>query len=150
MSAGILVDTNVLVYSFDADEHRKRQRASAVIEAVVDAGRGVVTPQVLAEFFVTVRRRFPTVLDLETTAAQVLRYAAMFEIHDTTLAVVQEALRGVLRYQLSYYDAQIWAVARLNRIPVVLSEDFSDGQEIEGVRFVNPFADGFDPQTMLG
>jgi predicted nucleic acid-binding protein len=56
----------------------------------------------------------------------------------------------VIRYQLSYYDAQIWAVARLNRIPLVLSEDFSDGSVIEGVRFANPFADGFDPHAMLG
>jgi predicted nucleic acid-binding protein len=53
---------------------------------------------------------------------------------------VLEALRGVVRYRLSYYDAQIWAVARLNHVPVVLSEDFSAWSEIEGVRFENPFA----------
>jgi len=150
MSVETLVDTNVLVYSFDANDESKRSSAEAVLNDLIGSGRGAVTAQVLAEFFVTVRRRFPAVLDLDTATAQVRRYAAMFTVYDTTIAVVEEALRGVVRYGFSYYDAQIWAVARLNRIPVVLSEDFCDGSTIEGVRFVNPFADGFDPHALLG
>ena len=43
-------------------------------------------------------------------------------------------------HQLSYWDAQIWAAARLNQVPVVFSEDFRAGVSLEGVRFVNPFA----------
>lgn len=150
MSARILLDTNVLVYSFDADAGSKRFRAAHILEILTERGDAAITSQVLGEFFVTARRRFPGVLDLETAAEQVRRFAEMFKVHDTSFAVVSEALRGVLRYKFSYYDAQIWACARLNHIPVVLSEDFSDGSEIEGVRFVNPFADGFDPQTGLG
>ena len=56
--------------------------------------------------------------------------------------VVLEALRGVRDYQLSYYDAQIWATARLNRVPVVFSEDFHHGV-LEGVHIVNPLALNF-------
>ena len=52
-------------------------------------------------------------------------------------------MRGVLRYRLSYWDSLIWAAANMNDIPCVLSEDFSDGRRIEGVVFLNPFADGF-------
>jgi len=55
-----------------------------------------------------------------------------------------EAGRGVRDYKLAYYDAQIWATAKLNQVPVVFSEDFNDGQVLEGVRFVNPFAMGFN------
>ena len=47
------------------------------------------------------------------------------------------------RTQFSLWDAQIWAVARLNHISVVLTEDFNPGAVIEGVRFVDPFADDF-------
>ena len=47
------------------------------------------------------------------------------------------------------YDAQIWAVAKLNQAPVVFSEDFSDGQVIEGVRFVNPFARDFQVEEWV-
>jgi predicted nucleic acid-binding protein len=51
--------------------------------------------------------------------------------------------RGVRDYSMAYYDAQIWATARLNQVPVVFSEDFQDGQVLEGVLFANPFAADF-------
>ena len=54
-----------------------------------------------------------------------------------------QAVRGVRDHRFSYYDAQIWATALLNQIQVVFSEDFNPSR-IEGVRFVNPFADEFD------
>jgi len=47
-------------------------------------------------------------------------------------------------HQLAYYDAQVWATAHLNQIPVIFSGDFQDGQVLEGVRFSNPFSDNFD------
>lgn len=142
MSVAVLVDTNVLVYLFDHDEPEKRTRAAHVIAQLTAAGTGAVTAQVLGEFFTVVRRRFPVELGLDAAIAQVGRYADQFAVFDTTAAVVLEALRGVARYQFSYYDAQIWACARVNRIPLVLSEDFADGVVIEGVRFTNPFAEG--------
>jgi predicted nucleic acid-binding protein len=55
-----------------------------------------------------------------------------------------EAARGVRDYLLAYYDAQIWAIARLNQIPIIFSEDFQDGQLLEGVRFINPFTSKFN------
>jgi predicted nucleic acid-binding protein len=45
----------------------------------------------------------------------------------------------MLTYQFSYWDAQIWAAARLNQVPVVLTEDLPGQQYIEGVRYKNPF-----------
>ena len=63
--------------------------------------------------------------------------------------VVLEAGRGVRDHHLSYYDAQIWAAARLNQVPLVFSEDFQDGRVLEGVRFVNPFTPGFVLESWL-
>lgn len=57
--------------------------------------------------------------------------------------IILEAARGVRAHRFSYWDAQIWATAKLNQIPVVLSEDFSDGQSTEGIRFTNPFSPKF-------
>jgi predicted nucleic acid-binding protein len=62
---------------------------------------------------------------------------------DLTGMVALEAIRGVRDYQFNFWDAQVWATARLNQIPVVFSEDFNAGTLIEGVRFVNPFAENF-------
>ena len=62
--------------------------------------------------------------------------------------MVLEAVRGVRDHRFSFYDAQIWAVARLNSIPVILSEDFNTGASIEGVLFVNPLDLSFDLATL--
>jgi predicted nucleic acid-binding protein len=64
--------------------------------------------------------------------------------------VVLEALRGVKQHQFEFWDAQIWAAARLNQTPIVFSEDFNSGSVIEGVRFVNPFAENFQIKEWLG
>ena len=58
-----------------------------------------------------------------------------------TPEVVLEAAQAVFRYRMCFWDAQIWAAAKLHGAAEVLSEDFTDGQTIEGIRFRNPFAD---------
>ena len=81
------------------------------------------------------------------TPAQALIEVELFQkawpVFNLTPLIVIEAARAVRDYQLAYYDAQIWATAHLNGIPIVFSEDFQTGRMLEGVRFVNPFADDF-------
>ena len=79
----------------------------------------------------------------EHTLEQVERFQRIFTVYALTPMIILEALRGVRTYQLSYYDAQLWASARLTQIPVVFSEDFNQGV-LEGVRFVNPFVPEFN------
>ena len=69
--------------------------------------------------------------------------ARVWPVFDLTRLIVLEAGRGVRDHRLSYYDAQLWATARLNQVPTVFSEDFRDGAVVEGIRFVNPFSSGF-------
>ncbi|MDI6638436.1 MAG: PIN domain-containing protein, partial [Bacillota bacterium] len=68
-----------------------------------------------------------------------------WRVLDVTTFIILEAIRGVRDHQLPFWDAQIWATARLNQVPVVLSEDFASSRTLDGVLFVNPFADGFEP-----
>ncbi len=58
--------------------------------------------------------------------------------------VALEALRGVREHLLSYYDAQIWAVARLGQVGAVLSEGFNPGAVLDGVSLANPLDPAFD------
>jgi predicted nucleic acid-binding protein len=148
MSDLVLLDTNVLVYAEDNSEQAKRDTARQVIERLIAERQAVLTAQVCAEFYSVVTRRFRQSLSDQEVAARIGAFAELMPVLDTSLAVVLEALRGVVRYPMSYYDAQIWAAARLNGIGTVLSEDFQNGQEIEGVRFVDPFATGFDPEAL--
>lgn len=144
-----LIDTNVLVYTLDTGEAEKSQRAQALLRLLQASKAGALCVQVLAEHQSVVSRRFAHVHGPGEAKTATESWARAFPVYDTTLRVVLEALRGAVRYQFPYYDAQIWAVARVNRIPLVLSEDFTDGAVIEGVRFANPFAEGFDPEAAL-
>ena len=145
----VLVDTNVMVYFYDNNTPKKQKRAELVLNRLREAGLGRLSTQNLAEFVNAAMRK----LDPPMTAVRAFNQAALFAatcpIFNLTPQIVLEAARGVRDHKLAYYDAQIWAAARLNQIPVVFSEDFQDGQTLEGVRFANPFLPTFDLEAWL-
>jgi predicted nucleic acid-binding protein len=53
--------------------------------------------------------------------------------------LLRTALRGAAAYQLSWYDAQMWAYAEFYGPPELLSEDFEHGRLYGAVRALNPF-----------
>jgi len=138
----ILIDTNVLVYAYDPSDVAKQQRAQQVIAFVSD-GVGALSVQVLGEFYWTVTRKIQPPLSPERAARSVENYLRSWRVLDLARAVVAEAVRGAVRLRLPYWDALIWATAKLNQVPLVLSEDFADGAFMEGVRFMNPFSSTF-------
>ena len=143
MSDRVLVDTSVLVYAYDRSEHEKQRRALEVLDRLAVSGIGVISTQVLSEFFVAITRKIPAPLSVADAYDRVKNYLQSWTVLDVTGMIVLEAARGVRDHQFNFWDAQIWAAARLNQIPVVFSEDFNVGQVTEGVRFVNPFAEDF-------
>jgi predicted nucleic acid-binding protein len=149
MADRIMVDTNVLLYAYDRGEPSKQPQALAVLNHLAVDGLGVLTSQVLAEFFVNATRRLKPPLTTEEAYGCIQNYLLSWEILDITGPIVLEAVRGVRTYQMAYWDAQIWASAKMNQIPVVFSEDFGDGVIIEGVSFVNPLSAGFNLETWL-
>jgi predicted nucleic acid-binding protein len=149
MSDKIFVDTNVLVYAYDRSEPKKQRQALQVLDYLAVAGTGAISTQVLSEFFVTVTRKITSPLSQDQAYDRVKNYLQSWTVLNLTGMVVLEAVRGVQDYQFSFWDAQIWATARLNQISVIFSEDFNAGAVIEGVRFVNPFAEGFQIEVWL-
>lgn len=149
MGARALVDTNVLVYAYDRAEPEKQRRALEVLDLLAISGAGAISTQVLSEFFVAVTRKIAAPLSVPDAYDRVKNYLQSWTVLDLTGLIVLEAARGVRDYQFSFWDAQIWATARLNQIPVVFSEDFNVGQVTEGVRFVNPFAEEFQLESWL-
>jgi len=143
MSDKIFVDTNVLVYAYDRSEPEKQKQARQVLDYLTTAGAGAISTQILSEFFVTVTRKLAAPLSNKQAYDRVKNYLQSWTTLNLTGMIILEAARGVCDYQFSFWDAQIWAAARLNQISTVFSEDFNTGAVIEGVRFVNPFADDF-------
>ncbi len=148
-SAAVLLDTNVLIYAVDSAEPERSVQARRVLDSLESSGVASLCAQVLGEYCSVALRKFRHRIPPESVVPQAEAWARTFHVHNTTARVVLEALRASVRYQMPYYDAQIWAVARVHHIPLVLSEDFTDGAIIEGVRFADPFDEGFDLDAVL-
>ena len=140
----VLIDTNVLVYAHQPAEAAKYAQAVRAVEALTESGRGRFSAQVLGEFVSATTRGPRPILSVADALAQAERLAEALPVLDVNRLVVLEAIRGVREHRLSYYDAQIWATARLNQVPTIFTEDFAAGSRLEGVQFVNPFVSGFD------
>ena len=148
MTLRYLLDTNVLVYLHDARDERKRLRAVEVVKRVGSARSAALPAQALSELASVALRKLRPPIPANALYAQIEALERAFPVLPLTAAVVLEAVRGVRERKLAYYDAQIWAVAKLGQIPCVLSEDFADESVLEGVTFVNPFAPRLDPKQL--
>ncbi len=144
-----LIDTNVLVYAYDPSDAAKRDQAIRLLKSIAARGLGAVSAQILGEFFVAVTKKLAVPLTAAEAERSVINYARAWTTLDLTAFTVQEATRGAQRHRMSYWDSLVWATAKLNQIPNVLSEDFSDRAVLEGVRFLNPFADSFDLDRLV-
>ena len=145
---GYLVDTNVLVYAYAPTDAPKRDRAAEVVGFLGSSNLGVLSPQILSEFFVVVTCKIPHPLSIAQAERSISNYLRSWRVYDLTSLIVLEAVLAVGKHGMNYWDALVWATARLYQIPVILSEDFTDRAFIQGVRFLNPFNPSFDPATL--
>jgi predicted nucleic acid-binding protein len=148
MTGDVFIDTSVLVYAYDRAAGLKQERALETLDYLATSSRGRLSVQILGEFFRATTRRLKPPLPVAAARTELSMLARAWPIVPITPLVVLEAARGVDQHRLSYWDAQIWATARLSQIDVVLSEDFSDGQVVDGVTFRNPFTSGFTPAAV--
>ncbi|WP_374689582.1 PIN domain-containing protein [Promineifilum sp.] len=144
-----LIDTNLLVYLFDPSDKQKQTRAGDLLNELYLLQAGYLSVQCLAEFFHVTTRGSQPLLTPAKALQQVEHFQSAYSVFPLTAPIVLEAGRGVRDHQLAYYDAQIWATAHLNQIPLVLSEDFQTGRIVEGVRFINPLIKDFQLSDWL-
>lgn len=132
------VDTNVLVYAYDRAAGAKRDLARDLLEALWNEGRGVLSTQVLQEFYVNIRRKTRPPVSQEEARALVADYLVWGPIVNDG-ATVLEAIDVGHRYQLSLWDALIVVAARKGDASVLYSEDLNHGQTFGSVQVLNPF-----------
>jgi predicted nucleic acid-binding protein len=136
MRARSFFDTNVLVYADDRAAPAKQRRALDLIAEHRRARTGVVSLQVLQEYFVTVTRKLH--LDPRIARRKVELIAefdvASLEIADILAAIDLHRLHGV-----SFWDALVLRAAKQAGCSILLSEDMQGNREIDGVQIVNPF-----------
>lgn len=139
MSGRFFLDTSVFVYCFDKPSASKTRRATQLIKQAVTTRKGVVSYQVVQEFFNVALRRFAQPL----TAAEADQYLdvvlrPLLAIHSSP-ALYSEALHLTARYHLAWYDALIVAAAIEADCSILYSEDLQHGQHFGNLRIENPF-----------
>jgi len=140
----VLIDTNILVYAHQPSEAVKYERALRTIDTLMASGLGRLSAQILGEFLSATTRGRRPILTIQDSLRQATLLSDALPVFDQTRLIVLEAGRGVHEHQLSYFDAQIWATARLNQVPTIFTEDFTNGRRVEGVQFLNPLLPAFD------
>ena len=139
MSARFFLDTNIFAYTFDSKTPAKAKRAARLIRQAVDTGEGIVSYQVVQEFFNVAFRRFPQPMNVaEAEQYLITVFRPLLAIHSSP-ALYVEALRVTGKYRLSWYDSLIVAAALQAECGILYSEDFQHGRELEGLRIENPF-----------
>lgn len=145
----VFIDTNMVVYQHHGGQHPERSRIAREVLGLLVARRATVTsPQVVAEFLSVARRKLGDEITPEESreaASYMLDEHGFTPLDDVT---TREALRACDTYGLDFFDAQIWASARVSGCDVILTED-THGDSIEGIAYVNPFAEGFDVDAFL-
>jgi predicted nucleic acid-binding protein len=138
-----LVDTNVLVYRFDPRFPDKQRAARELLRSAIVDDSARIPHQAIVEFVAAVSRPASpggapllSLLDAIREAEELL---AMFQVLYPDEHVLRLALRGIVTYQLSWFDAHMWAYAEHFGLSELWSEDFQDGRLYGTVRVVNPF-----------
>jgi predicted nucleic acid-binding protein len=137
-----LVDTNILVYRFDGRFPNKQRVASELLRQGMAEDSIRVPHQAVVEFVAAVTR--PLVANVSLLTADDARreaeeFLTQFRIVYSNEALVRLALRGAAAYQLSWFDAHLWAYAEHYGLSELISEDFQHDRLYGTVRVVNPF-----------
>jgi predicted nucleic acid-binding protein len=136
MPAEVFLDTNILVYAYDADAGEKRIIALGLAErGWLQLGCTAISVQVLQELYVNLVRKGRT----HEEASVIIHDLSVWPVVENTLSLLHNAIALKDRWQTSLWDALILAAAQHSGADTLISEDLNHGQDYGGIRVVNPF-----------
>jgi predicted nucleic acid-binding protein len=136
MPARSFFDTNVLAYTDDHDSPTKQSRALALFEEARRTGVGVVSTQVMQEYFVTVTRKLGVPVDVARRKVELFARLGLVVID---LADVLAAIDLHRLHQIAFWDALVVRAAQRANCSVLYTEDMQHGRRIDGLSIQNPF-----------
>jgi predicted nucleic acid-binding protein len=136
MTARSFFDTNVLIYADDKAAPAKQRRALDLVAEHRRAGTGVVSLQVLQEYFVTITRKLRVDHRIARRKVELL---TEFDVAATDITDILAAIDLHFLHGFSFWDALVMRSAKQAGCTVLLTEDMQETREIDGVRIVNPF-----------
>ena len=137
MNGKTFIDTNVLIYAHDIDAGAKHQIAKTVLRGLWSERTGVLSIQVLQEFYVNATRKISSPLSKDLARLVVSSYAIWCT--KTTPAEIASAFRIEDESRIGFWDALIVSSASQCGATRILSEYLNAGQRIAGIVIENPF-----------
>lgn len=134
----VFVDTNILVYAEDRDAGSKHTIARDLVADLWRSGEGVLSIQVLQEFFVTVTRKMSRPLPPEEALVIIEQYLT-WRVVENTGDLLLASIRMASALKVSFWDALILQAAHVERCDRLWTEDLNHGQRVGGLTIVNPF-----------
>jgi predicted nucleic acid-binding protein len=138
MSGKTFVDSSILIYAHDLDAGDKQVIAKSLLRQLWSDRTGVLSVQVLQEFYVNVTRKIATPLPKSQARLVVNAYALWCA--ETTSAEIAAAFRIEDESRMGFWDALIVSSAEKSGALRIISEDLNTGQSIAGILVENPFA----------
>ena len=138
MGDKFFVDTNLLVYSRDASEPDKQQKAMRWMTRLWHDKSGRLSYQVLQEFYITVTHKLDPGLPIDIARMDV-RSLMSWQPLSASAAVMERAWTIQDRYGLSWWDALIVSAAQTADCRYLLTEDLQEQQDLGNVQVINPF-----------
>ena len=132
------IDSNLIIYAYDISAGKKHDIASKIMLDLWNSELGVISTQVLQELFVNITQKIPKPLNVKS-AKEIINDLLKWEVVINDGESIVKAIEIQLRYKYSFWDSLILEAAISSETTVLLSEDFSDGQIVEGVKIKNPF-----------
>ncbi|MGD2184523.1 MAG: PIN domain-containing protein [Desulfobacterales bacterium] len=138
MKGKIFIDTNIIIYAHDLDSGPKHDIAAIIIANLWEEKSGIISTQVLQEFYVNVTRKIATPLSLAQARGVIENYL-VWHVEFNGPETILLASEIEERYNLSFWDSMIVAAARNAEAEKILTEDLNPGQIVEGILIENPF-----------
>lgn len=132
----IFFDSNILLYSVDRSDRAKRDTCRGLLKAAEEERTGVISTQVMQEFYSIATRKFRMEPML---AKETLESFEIFEIVVVSPTLIYSAADCQLISKLSFWDAMIVVAAEAALCETICTEDLNSGQIIRGMRITSPF-----------
>ncbi|NQV24062.1 MAG: PIN domain-containing protein [Rhodopirellula sp.] len=136
------IDTNVLVYSFDADDPVRQQQAIELIDQLSENSEDTILPwQVIVECLACLRRWVDrgrlSASDVDQHMADV---SILFPVAMPSMNMIPRSLGLTSRHSLSHWDSLLIAACIEANVDTLYSEDLGEGEQYDTVTVVNPFS----------
>ena len=134
----VFFDSNILIYFADGADPQKQQIAENLIKNAVISDNGVISTQSLQEFFAATTRKL--LCTKEKAKEYVENFSDSFTVEQVSVPLILKAINISIKNKFSFWDSLILSAAIQSGCIICYSEDLTNGQIVEGVKVINPFA----------